>query len=93
MISEWGNRVEREIRLRIRLSIAAYAYEMADDSIMSDGDFDQLCKKVDLSVKTGNRKMDAFFKKHFDPSTGQWIHNHPDQSKLRHLYEKYYKKI
>jgi hypothetical protein len=60
---------------------------------MSDHEFDDLCKKVDPTVKTGNRKMDNWFKKNFDPSTGQWIHKHPDQSKLRHLYEKYYKKI
>jgi hypothetical protein len=60
---------------------------------MSDHEFDDLCKKVDPTVKTGNRKMDNWFKKNFDPSTGQWIHNHPDQNKLRHLYEKYYKKI
>ena len=92
MISEWGNRVERETRLRIRLTIAAYAYEVESDSIISDHEFDDLCKKVDLTVKTGNRKMDNFFKKHFDPSTGQWIHNHPDQSTLQHLYKKYYEK-
>ena len=92
MISEWGNRVERETRLRIRLAIAAYAYEVESDSIMSDHEFDDLCKKVDLSVKTSNRKMDNWFKKNFDPSTGQWIHKHPDKNHLKGIYDKWYKK-
>ena len=37
--------VNQEIRNRIRLSVAAYAYEYKDDPIMSDDDFDKLAKK------------------------------------------------
>jgi hypothetical protein len=36
----WGNPVEREVWRRIRLSVAAYAYEYLDEPIMSDAEFD-----------------------------------------------------
>ena len=32
--------INQEIRNRIRLSVAAYAYEYKDDPIMSDDEFD-----------------------------------------------------
>ena len=80
-----------EIRNRIRVSVAAYAYEVENDSVMSDGEFDQLCLKINPKVSTKNRKLDNFFKKHFDPSTGQWIHKHPEKNKLKYLYNTYYK--
>ena len=84
--------INQEIRNRIRLSVAAYAYEYKDDPIMSDTEFDELSKKIDVSEKTGNRKLDNFFKKHFAPDTGMWIHKHPERSKLEFIYENYFKK-
>ena len=84
--------INQEIRNRIRLSVAAYAYEYKDDPIMSDTEFDELAKKIDVSEKTGNRKLDNFFKKHFAPDTGMWIHKHPERSKLEYIYENYFKK-
>ena len=88
----WGNPVEREVWRRIRLSVAAYAYEYLDESIMSDAEFDKMCREVDLKIDTGNKKMDNFFKKHFDPSTGQWIRKHPELKKIADRYARYYKK-
>jgi len=85
--------INQEIRNRIRLSVAAYAYEYKDDPIMSDTEFDELAKKIDVSEKTGNRKLDNFFKKHFAPDTGMWIHKHPERSKLEYIYENYFKKV
>ena len=35
--------INEEIRRRIRLSVAAYAYEVHNDSVMSDGEFDKEC--------------------------------------------------
>lgn len=84
-------RVERERWLRIRLAVAAYAYEVENDSIMSDAEFDRLSLEVDVSIKTGNRKLDNFFSKHFDPSTGQWVHKHPEKRKLRDIYLKHHR--
>ena len=83
---------EIQIWLRIRLSIAAYAYEFCDNSIMSDAQFDQMCNDINPLIKTGNKVMDKFFKEKFDPSTGQWIHQHPYLDKIKFLYETYYNK-
>lgn len=81
---------ESQTFIRIRLSVAAYAYEMMDTSIMSDAQFDKLCREVDPMVSTGNRKLDAFFRKHFDPSTGVWVRKHPEQRKLERLVREYH---
>ncbi len=81
-----------EIRNRIRLSLAAYAYEYKDDPIMSDDEFDSLAKKINVNEKTGNRKLDNFFKKHFETDTGMWIRKHPELNKIDFIYQKYRKK-
>ena len=85
--------VNLEIRNRIRLSVAAYAYEYKDDPIMSDNEFDSLARSIDVTKKTGHKKLDKFFKTHFMPDTGMWIRNHPDLSGIKFIYEKYYIKL
>jgi hypothetical protein len=82
---------EAERRRRIRLSVAAYAYEYYDDSIMSDAEFDALALEVDVEVSTGFRKLDSFFKKHFQPDTGLWIRFHPDRKGLENIYHRIWK--
>ena len=84
--------INQEIRNRIRLSVAAYAYEIKNEEIMSDKEFDSLALKIKPQEKTGNRKLDNFFKKHFQPDTGMWIRIHPDLNGIAHIYELYYKK-
>ena len=81
----------KEIRNRIRVSVAAYAYEYENDSIMEDSDYDQLSREIDTSVKTGNRKLDNFFKKHFEADIGMWIQKHPEKNKLKFIYETHFK--
>jgi len=78
-------------RLRIKLSVAAYAYEYKNDSIISDAEFDELSKQVDLSINTGYRKLDNFFKKYFNPDTGMWVRAHPDKHGLEFIYKRYFK--
>ena len=85
--------VNAEVRNRIRLSVAAYAYEYKDDPIMSDDEFDALSNKINVDEKTGNRKMDNFFKKHFQPDTGMWIRKHPDLRGIQNIYEKVWKGV
>jgi len=80
-----------EIRNRIRLSLAAYAYEHDNISIMSDDDFDQLSLKIRPKEKTGNVKLDNFFRNHFEPATGMWIRKHPEKHKLKFILERYIK--
>lgn len=82
---------EIERRHRIRLSVAAYAYEFDNTSIMSDADFDQLALQIDPQVSTGHAVMDQFFRTQFQPDTGQWIHKHPELERVKQLYLRVYK--
>lgn len=83
-IAEVESDLER--RNRIRLSLAAYAYEYKNTSIMTDAEFDSLSKKINKDVPTGNETMDKFFREQFEPDTGMWIHKHPDLAGLEKLY-------
>lgn len=87
----WGTKIEIERRNRIRLSLAAYSYEFHDHSIMSDGDFDSMSRKIDPKIKTGNKVLDLFFATKFESDTGMWIHQHPHLDKIKALYERLYK--
>lgn len=69
------------------LAVWAYAYEIMDTSLVDDHTYDMESLKVDLSISTGNTKMDRWFRKHFDPSTGQWVTKHPDKHGLHRIYE------
>lgn len=76
--ANWGTDVEIEIRNRIQLSICAYAYEFMSVSLVSDTDFDVAAFAIRPNMATGNEKLDKFFREEFTPSTGMWIHKHPD---------------
>ena len=80
-----------ETRNRIKLSVAAYAYEFLNISVMSDAEFDSMSRTIDVSRSTGNKVMDNFFKKEFKADTGMWIHKHPDLEGIKSLYKRYYK--
>lgn len=82
--------VNPEIRNRIRIAVAAYAYEVLDAPIMSDAEFDRLALQIDPQKDTGEPELDAFFFCDFDPSTGVWVHQHPDLAGIARLYEAYY---
>lgn len=82
---------EIERRRRIRLSLWAYAYEIRGESIVSDAVFDEEARKVDLTIDTGNPKMDKWFKENFADYTGSWIGKHPELDKLAALYERVFK--
>jgi hypothetical protein len=79
---EWGTPLEQERRRRIQVAIWAWAYEVHDVSLVSDHVFDMTCRLIDPTISTKNRKLDNFFKKHFGPDTGQWVHKHPERQKL-----------
>lgn len=87
----YSKEIDKETRLRIQLAIYAYAYEYDNNALVSDGEFDAMCKKVNLSINTRRPIMDIFFKKKFNPSTGMWIRDHPEIGRIKHLYEKHYK--
>lgn len=66
--------------------MAAYAYEVQSDPIMSDAEFDELALRINPTVKTGNLKCDMFFRRKFEPHTGSWVHDHPDTAGLHRIY-------
>lgn len=67
-------------RQRIRLALAAYMYERLNESFMSDADWDKLAIEVynNRYIPTDNVLYDNFFKDEVNPSTGMWVHKHPD---------------
>ena len=83
--------INQEIRNRIKLSVYAYAYEYLNHSIVSDSQFDTLASEIQPSVITGNETLDKFFKDHFIPDSGMWIHKHPQIEGIKYLYNTYYK--
>lgn len=83
--------ISNQIRTRIKLSVAAYAYEICDDPIMSDAEFDALARQVHPMIATGHVVMDFFFRTIFDPSTGVWIRAHPQLDRIADLYRRYYR--
>lgn len=96
MARQWGTGhaglTELVRHSRIKIAVAAWAYEKGFKPIMSDGDYDELSKLVDAerAIATGNSRLDNFFRRHFDPSSGIWIHGHPDQRGLENIYARYY---
>lgn len=90
MIIPWGTQIEVERRNRIRLSVAAFAYEIVGESIMTDAEFDRLALSIRPQIMTGRINLDAFFLGRFSPDTGMWIHQHPELPKVRDLYYRRY---
>lgn len=76
---------EAERRRRIRLSVAAYAYEVLNESVMPDHEFDALAMQIEPSQATGHDVLDRFFMDHFDPFTGVWVQKHPEPEGLRRI--------
>lgn len=87
----WGTTAEVERRNRIQVSVAAFAYELMGESIMTDDEFDALARSIRPEVMTGRFNLDAFFLSRFSPDTGMWIHQHPELAKIEQLYHDYYR--
>ena len=83
----WGSEVEIEIRNRIWIACAAYAYEFEANPIISDAKFDKLALQIRPEMETGNEVMDEFFREKFESHTGAWIHDHPKKQGLARITE------
>lgn len=79
-----------EIRNRIKVAVAAYAYEIKADPIISDAEFDALCMSIRPRELTGAPLPDLFFLESFEPHTGSWIHDHPDLAGIARIYRDHY---
>lgn len=86
----WGSPIEREVRNRIQLSVAAYGYEIADTPIMPDAIFDRLATQINRRMGTCHPLLDEFFAYKFSPMTGMWIHEHPELWGIKRVFERYY---
>lgn len=96
---QWGRTTEGHLHYpelvrhsRIKIAVAAWAYEFNYRPIMSDQDYDILSAKVHAqrNIATGNHRLDRFFQRHFDPNTGLWIHKHPDLAGIENIYARFY---
>jgi len=83
----YSEEASEQRKLRILVSVAAYAYEKESISIISDEQFDEMCRQIKPKVKTGHPVLDQFFQEEFSPDTGMWIHKHPEL----YLVELYFK--
>jgi hypothetical protein len=86
-VREFANESERQVWIRTRIALGAYAYEIMGKTFISDAEFDRLCRQVDVNISTNRPDLDAWFKKEFDSSTGVWIYHHPDLGRIKHLLE------
>lgn len=85
-MTAWGTPIEVERWKRIKLAVAAYAYEFHDDPIMSDKRFDKIAEGIVRGMETGHPVMDRFFSTVFSPMTGMWIHQHPELAGIERIY-------
>jgi len=76
--------IEQERKRRINVSVWAYAYEIDNEPLVSDEEYDRECRLVDLSIETG--RLDEWFRANFQPDTGMWIHNHPELDRVENIY-------
>lgn len=77
---------EVERARRIRLAVYAYAYELMDDPLVSDEEFDRLAQQIDLTASTGHHQMDRWWLANFSPSTGMWVRRHPGILGIQRIY-------
>jgi hypothetical protein len=82
--------VEKEVRRRINVALWAYAYEIENQPIVTDAQFDEECKRIDLSIDTPRPHLDIWFRNNFVPYTGSWIYQHPNLKRLKELYNAYH---
>ena len=85
-------KAEKEKRLRLHVCVYAYAYEFDNNSLISDHEFDDKAKKINLSTNTDRPDLDNWFRNNFRPDTGMWIHSYPELDKIKNLYERHYRK-
>jgi len=82
---------EKQRRMRIQVSLWAYAYENRGTIIVSDAVFDETCQEVydNLDVDTDRPDLDEWFRTGgFHPDTGSWIGKHPEIHLIEALYER-----
>lgn len=77
--------INEEKKNRMIVAAAAFAYEVEDDPIMSDAEFDALAMKINRDLETGSKDLDKFFREEFCPHTGSWVWKHPHPGGLQRI--------
>jgi len=83
---QWGAWDEIERRIRIRLSVWAYAYEIAGTALVDDATYDALAYKSRPHIITG--RFDDWWRTFYTPYSGAWIYTHPDLNGIAKLYSR-----
>lgn len=78
---------ESQKKLRIHVSLWAYAYEVEGYIIVPDADYDRISKMIDVSIDTDNPNLDQWFRKNFNHDTGSWIYDHPHFDRFAQIYK------
>lgn len=85
----WGSDEEIERRRRIALCTMTYAYEIADNPICSDADWDRAAQRIRPTMGTGHPLLDEFFAWEFSRMTGMWIHRHPELDRVKIIHDRF----
>lgn len=91
METEYTPERQKEIKNRIKVALAAAAYEIYDDPIITDAEFDKLAREIDLTIETDRPDLDKWFKDNFSSSTGMWIYKHPELNRIKGILESVYR--
>ena len=73
-----------ELRNRILICVYAYAYEIEDKPLVEDSVYDSLSKSIYLNARF-KTDIDKWFRSNFQTYTSQWIHDHPNPSRLAEI--------
>ena len=98
-MNKWGSVIEVERKNRIKIAVAAFAYEKGLKETLTDAEFDELAKKINPAVSTAEdctdpvrkkryERLDKFFREDFKDYTGQWIYKHPELHIIQAIYDK-----
>lgn len=77
----------KQKKLRIRVAIFAYAYEVLMESLIDDITYDDLAARIDTSIGTDRPDLDQWFKENYSEYTGSWVHKHPELSRIKEIAE------
>lgn len=72
-------------KIRTKAAICAIAYERFSASLISDAEYDYLCRQIDVSVATDRPDLDDWFREHYTDYSGVCFMNHPDYDRLEEI--------
>lgn len=71
--------------LRIKVALAAYAYEILNTSVISDSQYDHYSSLINIAQSTDNKELDLWFKNNYTKESGMWIHRYLNKERLHNM--------